>query len=792
MADLLLDDEPLDGAYPVHLTVRPHRTAHTVDACDGDALFDRIRILCQEWGGAGAPIIPLDKARHIRADYAQILPGSAIDDVAGLRYRDLERDPLPPVDPPGDERHRIFGTQLAFSLLDYRNQDEYLTLDAPELDRSDPWFGIYAVCLGLLAPEPDARRLKESDLLPELTFEDFVNVDRPKVIGSLDDLVARMSSRQTWSPRQLSTFDLGHGAEGDGSLRSEPSVLPNPRFAVRDGHSNVVVVCTPDNVEDLCLLWNLRAAYGDRHVLPIGVPAGELTAKALLELTSHPRVARFGFATRRAYVTSTSVPAEGFRDALSPAGSYAAVPPRDVLTFGPPPGWPRQEVVMWRDGRATIVPVPAHQRDSQILPRPFSRLLRAEVDIQVPDRPFPAGDDVRVAGINGGFFAGRLARSITFGDSNNVEVLWPSRALALRSVGARRGVELAASDAGKAASLVIRGLSSTFDLTMLAHEPLLTLLESMAARTGASWAKRVVRDRNLPDLNPTEEVAPVVDDLPERSFDAFREALGRSAPAARVWLRWAETSGLVVKGFPLECSRCGAKQWTPVSAFAPPIICRGCAREMTTPFDDREQVAFRWRISERTRKLYEVDALGHLMLMRYFGLIFGAGPRSSLIGMYPGIDVTPSGGTQRVGEADLLTLFRNGDLVPAEVKRSFGGVTDTEVDRLEKLARLISAPWSCLAVSRYALEGAGDYPERAHRHVDEVPFRLALTWDHLLELHPLWTMGSDPFAWAPLNETDRAKREAEFVKWIISWSERTSATWLEEGMLQSPESRPSQ
>lgn len=63
MADLLLDDEPLDGAYPVHLTVRPHRTAHTVDACDGDALFDRIRILCQEWGGAGAPIIPLDKAR---------------------------------------------------------------------------------------------------------------------------------------------------------------------------------------------------------------------------------------------------------------------------------------------------------------------------------------------------------------------------------------------------------------------------------------------------------------------------------------------------------------------------------------------------------------------------------------------------------------------------------------------------------------------------------------------------------------------------------------------------------
>jgi hypothetical protein len=79
---------------------------------------------------------------------------------------------------------------------------------------------------------------------------------------------------------------------------------------------------------------------------------------------------------------------------------------------------------------------------------------------------------------------------------------------------------------------------------------------------------------------------------------------------------------------------------------------------------------------------------------------------------------------------------------------------------MEQLARLFRAPWSCLAVSRYAPDGAGDYPERAHRHVDEVPFRLALTWDHLLDLHPRWTMGSDPFAWAPLNETAPSAKQS--------------------------------
>jgi hypothetical protein len=786
VADLLLDDEPLEGAHSVHLTIRPHRLAYTASADEPDGLFERIRSLCEEWSGASSPIIPIGGDRVIRPDYQRILPGSAIDRVEGLRYRDLEREPIPAVDPPPrDTLGQVFRGQLAFCLLDYRKQSDYRTLDAPELDRADPWYGIYAACLGLLADAPDARRLKDNDLIPELTFEDFVCLDRTTVGGSLKDLTDRLSSPQTWSPRQLSMFHLAHGEALNNSLRRTPTVLPNPRFAMQDGQLNVVVVCTPDNVDDLCLLWNLRAAYGDRHVLPIGIPADQLTGDALFKLTTHPNVARAGFATRSANVTSTSVPLDEIRKVAGESIRCEVVSPAEVLTFGPPAGWPRQEIIAWRNSRATIVPISAHERHSLIGSRPFARLALTQIDIRVPDRPIPGGDDIRLRELNGEFFAGRLSLGVTLQDSGSRDIRWPSRSLLLRAVGTRRGVQLTPSSPGKVAEVVINGLSSPYDLTMLAHAPLLKLPESMASHTGASLAKRQLRERGQADLTAAESVASTVDDLPERSFNDFRTAL-QTTKAARTWLHWAETSGLLVKGFPLTCASCHAKQWTPVTAFSPPITCRGCAQEMTTPFDS-EQVAFKWRISERMRRLYEADAMGHLMLLRYFALIFNS---RSLIGMYPGIDVTPLGRTTRLGEADLLLMLANGDVIPAEVKRSFSGVTDAEVDRLEAIASSLRSPWSCLAVSQYASDDAGDYADRAQRDVDATPFRIALTWDHLLDLRPRWTMGNDPFGWAPLNEEDRTKREKDFVKWVETSPTRNVESWLDEELLRPLGDRP--
>ena len=51
---------------------------------------------------------------------------------------------------------------------------------------------------------------------------------------------------------------------------------------------------------------------------------------------------------------------------------------------------------------------------------------------------------------------------------------------------------------------------------------------------------------------------------------------------------------------------------------------------MDTPFGDRPLINFKYRLSERLRRVYEHDAVGHLLTMRYFKSIFGSASGSRL------------------------------------------------------------------------------------------------------------------------------------------------------------------
>lgn len=161
-------------------------------------------------------------------------------------------------------------------------------------------------------------------------------------------------------------------------------------------------------------------------------------------------------------------------------------------------------------------------------------------------------------------------------------------------------------------------------VSLLAHAPLLDLLEQMSARHGFGWYKERLRSQHE-EADPTAAVPSSADDLPEKVFPDFKRALGNSDRAAKYWLLWAERSGLVIKGLDLLCVKCRAKQWIPVGAFAPPIICRGCGEGMETPFGDRPTVNFTYRVSERLRRVYEQDAMGHLLVAHYFDSLLGGG-----------------------------------------------------------------------------------------------------------------------------------------------------------------------
>ena len=67
------------------------------------------------------------------------------------------------------------------------------------------------------------------------------------------------------------------------------------------------------------------------------------------------------------------------------------------------------------------------------------------------------------------------------------------------------------------------------------------------------------------------------------------------------------------------------------------------------------------------------------------------------------------------------------------------------------------------------------------------PFRLILTYDLLLDPHPVWALGADPFAWAPLSIEEIKKREAAFVQLLAHGRENESFQWFDYSMLRRPE-----
>jgi hypothetical protein len=456
-----------------------------------------------------------------------------------------------------------------------------------------------------------------------------------------------------------------------------------------------------------------------------------------------------------------------------------------MLTLGDAAGWRREEVLVWHDGESSIVPVP-DRRNHEVFSKPgFSQMTDMAVDVAVPTFPFPDGGDVRADGTNWIYSAGAASRGIGLRASEAVAITWPSRVLSAQVVAERRDLKLAESETGRAAMVAMSGFDHVWELANLAHAPLLQLLAEMAARQGMSWYRNRLRAAGRP-LDLGDIPAHTTEDLPEKAFQDFKRVLGNSRKAAEYWLFWAERHGLIVKGLPLECFNCHSKQWTPVAAFAPPIICRGCATSMDTPFGDRPLINFKYRLSERLRRVYEHDAIGHLLTMRYFQSIFSSAAGSRLIGVHPGLEVRRSGDELVIGEADNLMLFRNGDFVPAEVKRSFGGVLPAEVEKLTQLARILRSPWSALAVCQYGAAAPDDFRRLESRGEGADPFRLILTYDLLLDPHPMWALGADPFAWAPMSKEDINDREAAFVQRLARGREDEGVSWFDYLMLRRP------
>ncbi|MFE2266447.1 hypothetical protein [Streptomyces griseosporeus] len=782
----LLDDDPLHGTSEARISYRPQRIAVPLRApLNQDEFLSVVRNQCQIWGGAAAPLVPLTAEGVVDNIYARIIPGSAIDGMEGLHPFNLIHLPNAKVEPPREPQ--AYGPQLAFALLEFGKVDEYRPVEVVELEKRDPWRMIYAACLGLLPAQPNPELLRSHNLIPELTFEDVIKVNRVSADGSLDDLLQRLNSRQAISPRKLSMLWLGYGDSGSPGIRTTNVVLPNPGFARLDAGPNIVVICSPGDMRDISLLWNLRGANGDSAPLPIGIPVDDVTPDRLRQLMREPGISRNGFAVNSLYVTSASLSRGEIRTLLGEDVARVGIADcEEMLHLGYPGSLSRHEVLVWNKGNTQFVPLPVDAHRSLFAHGVISRTASMHADVHVLDSPFPEGPDVRASLLSAVFSAGAYSTSVTH--SKRAEALnlsWPSRLLMARTVASRRGFDLQESEPGRAARVLLAGLSDISELGNLAHAPLLEMLEEMAARQGFGWYKKRLRNIGL-EADPTKTVGPTTDELPEKTFNEFKKSLGNSDKATKSWLLWAEKSHLILKGFQLVCDACDAKQWLPVAGFAPPIICRGCAREMPAPFGDRTNVEFRYRLSERLRRVYEQDAMGHLLVARYFYLLFDAGRRGRLIGLHPGMEVREKETAALQGEADVLLFTRHAEFIPVEVKRTSSGFTEREIEKLDQLAQFLKAPWSVVATCQYGKDAGEGFQELAEYSATEGYSRVVLSYDKLLG-RPFWAINDDPFEWKPLSVDEIKDREQRFVTTLINRADTGKSNWLAEDLLNPPD-----
>lgn len=777
-----LDSERLDGPLAARISARPERLAVPLDI--SRHLFKRtVELECQVWGGAANVILPLTADGVIPQDYRIILPGSQIDSVVGNGYdphmslKDLQVT---------SEPRNVSRSQLALSLFGYGKQENYPPLEIVQLDAADPWVDIYAACLGSLPEDIDSNLIDSGNWLPELKWDNFLQVQRPDVHGSIEDLLSRLRpGHRTLTPRQVSMARLSYANTVSSYIRTDKATLPDPNAARRDAGPNIVVVCSPGSQEDLALLWNLRTAHGDNYAVPLGLPAADFTSDAIQRVLYSSGLARHGVAVSSLYVTSVSVDVNELKNVLGDVSGVAVRPAEDLLTFGTIYGLSRDEILTWTQGKASYKPLDEATYHHVLERKNINDLLIMHFDVSIDAAPLPKSGDYRVDPYNGAFYNDahtvwsslRTALSIS-------ELQWPSRELVASSLASIRGLELEESAPGIAARIFIEMLGGVHEAGMLCHAPLLRLLEEMAARQGFAWYKSNLRKQGI-EASAAAAVGGSIDELPERSSHDFKRVLGNSELASKYWLAWAERANVLIKGFPVQCPNCGAKQWIPVANFAPPIICRGCAMIIARPFGERTSIDFKYRLSEQARRVYEADAMGHVLVARFFSFMFDFATRSELIGMHPGMSVTSVDSGKELGEADLLLLTRTGEFIPIEVKRSASGLTPAELEKLSVLSKALNSPWSGVAACQYLLEAEMGADESfSLLHDDGTYRRLWLTYEQLLEEHPIRTLAGDPFELLAMSADMIGEREQRFVAMLVSRAKEKQKDWLAYAMLR--------
>jgi hypothetical protein len=775
---LLLDDERLNGVRGVSRLLGPERVAAVLDASDVNDARAAIEHLCLVWGGGAGALLPCAPgAQDLEPRWRNYLSDGVFDNLArrGVLSEDEERD-----------RDRgVFSVDEvhAESLLTFlwgldRRRDDWAPVDCALPNTEDPWYLVYLACLGALPERPEAWQLRAAGFVEDFEFDRLLPVERGEVAdpGPID-LVRRMRAPGRIYPARLSVDSLGVFSAPEASHVSDTPTLPLWRWERSRYGANIVVAYEPGSVEDLALLWNLRAAHGLEPSVPLGVPATSDVVAALKAWSSHPSdswaLRLFGLVTGRPWgLVSASVDPQQLDEwAKAAGGNWAAADPDVLLHPGERPGRTSADVATFVDGTAQVAGMASTDRELLHRRPQQARGYALRVRLRPTERHLPPARSFTrflplMEGYQGGGSESRVQESdrlVTFD--------WPSGWNVLEAVVRDRGLRAEASRPGRAAVALLQRLGSFDEVEPLLDPVVLDSLVQLGTRSGRAWFEQRVRDlqsglaaidtgaaarsaeieRQLSELR----TAPFEADRVELTWDGLRSEL--SGDGAREWLGWAESRELLLRGAEIQCQRCGRKAWHPAAELAPPVICNGCGQRVPRPFP-ADRLPFRYRASERLLQVLSLNVVPHLLALRWLCILL---EKSSLYGGHPGVEFRDDGGTV-IGEADVVLVLSDGSLALGECKLTPHGLADDEITKLEKLADKLDAAWTFYAVPEW--QSACQEPwSTLSRALPERP-RFVLTNEQLLQpAHEIyWAAGTNPFAPDPLDQTAQQTSHRQF------------------------------
>lgn len=796
MTDLwpLLTSEPINGDTVIHRQLRPAGCAVILDRNDFDTATPAVIGLCDSWGGSAMPLIPVTPQTSIDSRWHRILLQSNID---GIRRTDLLHE---------QERQRF----CDIGGEDYRQLLLRILADAPGdtvqtsrgVPPDHPWYLAYLTMLGDL-PDTPGDMNTWNRLPANLTYQDIVTIRSVGTDISARGLLALIRLPDAVSAVNLtqSKLQVGIPSATNRGLFPETSRYEwdDDRTSRRYG-PNVIVVYQPGSVEDLALIWNLRARLAHPDGLPLPIPLTDTISEDLDTLRGSNVEHYFGGGHNVA-LTSFSI-SQADLEPIAKRHRFDVVDPWQLL--GPIGGYciTSTETAYFTAGVATIPCFTATDTEAlgvSLLGQHQGTSMQLKTT--VADNPLPLSATMRRPHYYGEFryLDGPITKG---GDLNqSTDVRQPAGMEVLAALATDANVTATESSPGRAAEQIIRAADNK--LSMLAAPGVINAIRELTRGRHASLVKtRLNQFLNQDDIDESADRyqllsdrldkavgTPDVEEIGYLTFNQLKKLLCTTPAGAQRWLEWATGSGLVLRGVEAKCDRCGHKQWRPLSEIIPTLICHGCAHTIDNTHGFNH-IEYRYRASEPLLRAMNHDVLPSVLSIRYIASVMG-GRRGMVFGAFPGIEFRQRGSAKVDAEVDALIVLRTGAIIVGECKTNARGLTRGELDKLWAAADQIGARATFAATLDEASNCGLEWRERSAPNGRP---HFALTAEHLFDRQPGGpAVNKDLFEWRENYSTppasfgerrppDRAKIDKAFSDYLegaaIDYNQLWRAPWM--------------